>query len=68
MNEQQQFAFAVGDVVTLKTGGPRMTVVRLSENGDFIVQWFGVDDKLETAFYSSACLVKMQWKRPSSKV
>jgi len=34
---------AVGDVVKLKSGGPKMTVMDVEENGDLWCQWFQED-------------------------
>jgi uncharacterized protein YodC (DUF2158 family) len=36
-------AFAVGDVVTLVSGGPQMTVTAVDNNGDVAVAWFDVE-------------------------
>jgi len=33
--------FQVGDVVVLKSGGPRMTVTYLEEHGKVQCEWFG---------------------------
>lgn len=35
--------FKVGDVVTLKSGGPAMTVVQLNDSGTVAVHWFEKD-------------------------
>lgn len=36
--------FQVGDVVRLKSGGPRMTVVAKMEGGQLDCQWFSMSD------------------------
>ena len=33
------FAFELGDVVTLNSGGPAMTVLERYDNGNFLVVW-----------------------------
>jgi uncharacterized protein YodC (DUF2158 family) len=50
-------AFTIGDVVTLKTGGIKMTVRRV-HNGDVTVNWF-VGDKFHEKIYPLAMLVKV---------
>lgn len=53
--------FAVGDVVTLKSGGPDMTIQ--SKEGDHIwAQWFG-DRKLEHGRFPVASLFVVPKKK-----
>ena len=48
--------FKPGDVVVLKSGGPDMTVEKISTfNGDVVCQWFG-GRKLEKGSFPPASL------------
>ena len=49
---------SVGDVVTLKSGGPKMTVVHAEENGEFWCQWFHTDGTISGNHFPSATLTK----------
>ena len=42
--------FSVGDVVELKSGGPRMTVVELDTGGHMITQWFEASNLRQGGF------------------
>ena len=48
--------FVVGDVVHLKSGGPSMTVVRVSEVTEDLLEctWFGQHEVFRSVFPSSA--------------
>jgi uncharacterized protein YodC (DUF2158 family) len=52
-------AFKVGDVVELKSGGPKMTVARLDGDNKIWCNWFGDDGKLvgKTFFAETVKLV-----------
>lgn len=45
----------VGDVVTLKSGGPEMTVKAIYTDGDHECQWFA-GKKLESGFFPLSSL------------
>jgi uncharacterized protein YodC (DUF2158 family) len=50
-------AFKVGDIVQLKSGGPRMTVVGdLKDEEQVYTAWFA-NDKKETASFPHAAIV-----------
>lgn len=49
--------FRPGDVVQLKSGGPRMTVTRIKA-GRVFVAWVSADGKREYASYEPATLIK----------
>ena len=34
-------AFNIGDVVCLKSGGPSMTIVDQTDDGNLVCEWFG---------------------------
>ena len=46
--------FNVGDVVQLKSGGPRMTVVDRSHDGDLICQWFDQKEEQQRGVFPPA--------------
>jgi uncharacterized protein YodC (DUF2158 family) len=48
--------FQVGDVVQLKSGGPKMTVLSIGADKDPYCAWF-VGDKRETGYFPTAVLV-----------
>lgn len=31
--------FQIGEIVTLQTGGPRMRVIEITEDGEYICEW-----------------------------
>lgn len=42
----------LGDVIYLASGGPGMTVEKITASGDFVsTQWFDADDTLHTATF-----------------
>ena len=47
--------FKIGDIVQLKSGGPKMTVVSAPEGGKVWASWFA-GAKSERAFYPMAAL------------
>jgi uncharacterized protein YodC (DUF2158 family) len=54
--------FEVGDVIALKSGGPRMTIKRIHERedaaqGGYYCAWF-VDGKLHNGFFPSETVVR----------
>jgi len=53
MSEQQQRLFKDGDVVRLKSGGPKMTIVGFDKYSDadlYKCQWFDKDHRLDGLF------------------
>lgn len=51
--------FEIGDVVQLKSGGPKMTVkFSPPEKGEVLCQWFG-GSKLESGYFPKASLIKI---------
>ncbi|NMH66931.1 YodC family protein [Shewanella salipaludis] len=48
-------AFKVGDVVVLKSGGPRMTVVEIDEL-DCFCQWFDDKNNLASGGFSASSI------------
>jgi uncharacterized protein YodC (DUF2158 family) len=63
--------FKVGDVIELKSGGPRMTVKRIHENKDkaeigYYCAWF-VDGKLTNGFFPSETVIRTQDENPSEQ-
>lgn len=46
----------VGDVVTLKSGGPKMTVMDIEENGEIWCSWFNDHDGVLDQDFPTACL------------
>ena len=56
----------VGDVVVLKSGGPKMTVREVGQDDDgpyAICEWFDSDKKPQTRSFVQETL--KQWVRPS---
>jgi uncharacterized protein YodC (DUF2158 family) len=51
--------FKVGDVVTLKSGGPGMTVTE-SEEGAVKVLWFNIKGDMKTGVFDPALLMKAE--------
>ncbi len=54
-DEQVEAAFAAGDVVVLKSGGPPMTVSEVLVTGSVSCQWFN-GGAVEKGVFSPACL------------
>lgn len=52
--------FKIGDVVTLKSGGPKMTVYFLDSSKDYIYcTWHSVsEDSFKERKFKSNCLIK----------
>src|SRR5687768_738609 len=50
--------FGVGDVVTMKSGGPSMTVVSVAEDGGVVCQWFLKSGRLEVNAFLPATITK----------
>lgn len=53
-------AFTVGDVVQLKSGGPKMTVSRVDENNarSFWCVWFDDEQSTQAACFNDVVLKK----------
>jgi uncharacterized protein YodC (DUF2158 family) len=50
--------FAPGDIVELKSGGPKMTVKDAADDGEWRCQWFA-GKKLEEGWFDAASLKKV---------
>jgi len=50
--------FKVGEVVQLKSGGPKMTVQGKASDGDIVTKWFA-GSKSESGFFRPETLVKV---------
>jgi uncharacterized protein YodC (DUF2158 family) len=46
--------FEIGDVVQLRSGGPKMTVHGVISDGDIVCQWFESDEVHEENFPNEA--------------
>lgn len=55
-------SFKIGDVVRLKGGSPKFTIIEISPEpyslGKVIIQWFDHDGKMHQNIYSEECLKK----------
>lgn len=49
--------FNEGDVVKLKSGGPKMTIKEINDNGEVYCQWFS-GTEIKTDFFGPTSLVK----------
>ena len=47
----EKIKFTVGDVVSLKSGSPFMTVRSSPANNTVVVDWFAADEHYTAAFY-----------------
>jgi len=56
-----------GDVVMLKSGGPKMTLKYVGTTGDWVAQWF-VGTDLKQGAFDPASLVIVDEKEPSISV
>ncbi len=54
---KQMNNFDLGDVVVLKSGGPKMTIFNKIYQGQVNVKWFNVDGKVDTALFPVECLI-----------
>lgn len=54
--------FQAGDTVQLKSGGPRMTVSEILDNGRVYCEWFKDDEPQGRAFPPEAL---KEWEPPS---
>jgi uncharacterized protein YodC (DUF2158 family) len=52
-------AFQPGDVVQLKSGGPKMTCIFLDEHGKWYCEWF-VNDKKDGASFPPTALKQVE--------
>jgi uncharacterized protein YodC (DUF2158 family) len=50
--------FSAGDVVQLKSGGPKMTVRAAGPDGMVSVYWFGANDDAHSGTFAAAALEK----------
>jgi uncharacterized protein YodC (DUF2158 family) len=48
--------FKAGDVVRLKSGGPKMTVRRAETDGEVVCEWFSEKKAVETAVFNETSL------------
>lgn len=64
-NEEYDWVFEAGDIVQLKSGGPKMTVHLLSSSGEGCrCKWFSGSKVQESYFcYDSLVLVEEESKR-----
>jgi uncharacterized protein YodC (DUF2158 family) len=53
---EQKKAFAIGDLVQLRSGGPSMTVQDKTPNGNLVCQWFG-GKKLERGVFDPKTVI-----------
>ena len=51
--------FTEGDVVQLKSGGPKMTISMIGEDRDVHCQWFK-DDNVQFNVFSPESLIKVE--------
>lgn len=51
--------FKEGDIVQLKSGGPKMTVKAIDDDGEALCQWFS-GSKLQQGFFEPHTLTKEQ--------
>jgi len=60
--------FKEGDVVQLKSGGPKMTVERVHSESQYECQWFS-GSKLEEGFFPGISLIPVvpEEKKPEKK-
>ncbi len=49
--------FQEGDVVQLKSGGPKMTVKAIDDDGDVYCQWFS-GSKLQNGYFKPHSLIR----------
>ena len=52
--------FSAGDVVQMKSGGPKMTVEEIEVSGDVVCTWFDDKKVRKTDVFKEAILVKYQ--------
>ena len=55
--------FKKGDVVRLKSGGPRMTISSVEDDGRFFCLWFDGNDQKQKIF-DGAVLMRMEPPSP----
>jgi uncharacterized protein YodC (DUF2158 family) len=64
MKTMENDFFTPGDVVRLKSGGPRMTVCRIKESDysdeTVVVEWFDKRDKVSHSSFCEAALERVE--------
>lgn len=55
---KEQVSYKVGDIVQVRSGGPELKVVNLS-NGDATVEWLDDDGILRNWAFSAGCFEKV---------
>jgi len=48
--------FKIGDIVQLKSGGPKMTVIEVREENEILCTWFDEKNKQEGGIFLSETL------------
>lgn len=48
--------FSIGDVVTLKSGGPKMAVIYRSVGNEYVCIWYNNDNRIEKGTFPYVCL------------
>jgi uncharacterized protein YodC (DUF2158 family) len=48
--------YKVGDIVKLKSGGPKMTVESVEGGNTYLCQWFDKEDRLERGKFPENCI------------
>jgi uncharacterized protein YodC (DUF2158 family) len=51
-----------GDIVRLKSGGPKMTVMRIESGGRVLCEWFTPDEEHQARSFDATVLEKVQGK------
>jgi uncharacterized protein YodC (DUF2158 family) len=51
--------FKVGDVVQLKSGGPRMTIMRVEDGGYYFCKWFDNKGAIGQGEFPGAALIEV---------
>ena len=52
--------FKVGDIVQLKSGGPKMTIEEISEmDNSYCCKWFA-GSKLQEGFFAASALIRVE--------
>lgn len=57
-------SFQIGDVIELKSGGPKMTVSAISESGVLECTWFNSENMIQTGHFNKALVQIYKKPRP----